>query len=72
MSPVSVEVFSMLSTPALARVSLPEPIGGGERIEREAPVAADTLLARLLRPETLETGSVKGIVPPFEACAFSE
>lgn len=67
-SPVSVEVLSMLKTPALASVSTPEPMGGGERREREAPVAAETLLALLLRPLMLETGSVKGIVPPFEAC----
>lgn len=66
MSPVSVDVFSMLRTPAFARVSPPPvPIGGAERMEREAPVAAETLLARLLRPLMLETGSVKGIVPPF-------
>ena len=64
-SPVSVDVLSILRTPAFASVSPPEPIGGAERIEREAPVAAETLLARLLRPLMLETGSVKGIVPPF-------
>jgi hypothetical protein len=29
---------------------------------------ADTLLALLLRPLMLDTGSVKGIVPPSEAC----
>ena len=68
MSPVSVEVLSMLRTPALASVSTPAPIGGGERTERDAPVAAETLLALLLRPLMLETGSVKGIVPPFRAC----
>lgn len=37
-------------------------------MERDAPVAPETLLALLLRPLTLETGSVKGIVPPFGAC----
>jgi hypothetical protein len=63
MSPVSVEVFNILRTPALANVSLG---GGGERCLREAPVAPETLLARLLRPLTLEIVSVKGIVPPFE------
>ena len=69
MSPVSVEVFNMLRTPALTKVSFGGMLGGGERTEREAPVAPDTLLALLLRPlATLETGSVKGIVPPFEAC----
>jgi hypothetical protein len=67
-SPVSVEVLSMLKTPALAIMSTPVPICGGERTDREAPVAAETLLALLLRPLMLETGSVKGIVPPFEAC----
>lgn len=60
-SPVSVDVFSMLSTPAL-RVS--ERGTGCERMEREAPVMPETLLALLLRPETTETVSVKGIVPP--------
>ena len=64
MSPVSVDVLSILSTPAFS-VSLPVPMGGAERMEREAPVAAETLLARLLRPLMLETGSVKGIVPHF-------
>ena len=40
---------------------------GCERIDREAPVTTETLLALLLRPETLDTVSVvKGIVPPFE------
>ena len=39
-------------------------------MDREAPVAAETLLARLLRPLMLETGSVKGIVPPFGACCL--
>lgn len=68
MSLVSVEVLSMLRTPALASMSTPAPIGGGERTERDAPVAAETLLALLLRPLMLETGSVKGIVPPFRAC----
>ena len=68
MSPVSVEVLSMLRTPALVSISELAPIGGGERTDREAPVAAETLLALLLRPLMLETGSVKGIVPPFEAC----
>lgn len=67
MSPVSVDVLSILRTPAFARASAPAPIGGGERREREAPVAAETLLALLLRPLMLETGSVKGIVPPLEA-----
>lgn len=67
-SPVSVEVLSMLRTPALASMSTLAPMGGGERTEREAPVAAETLLALLLRPLMLETGSVEGIVPPFEAC----
>ena len=71
MSPVSVEVLSMLRTPALASVSLPAPIGGGERTEREVPVAPEMLLARLLRPLMLETGSVKGIVPPFGACGLA-
>jgi hypothetical protein len=65
-SPVSVVVLSILRTPALAIMSTPTPAGGGgERREREAPVAAETLLALLLRPLMLETGSVKGIVPPF-------
>ena len=68
-SPVSVDVLSMLSTPALASVSFGGAAAVGcERREREAPVTADTLLALLLRPEMFETGSVKGIVPPFEAC----
>ena len=64
MSPVSVDVFSMLSTPAFS-VS---PGGTAilcERTDCEAPVTPETLLALLLRPETLETGSVKGIVPPI-------
>ena len=65
-SPVSVEVFSMLSTPALARVSFGGATGC-ERMEREAPVTTETLLALLLRPETLDTGSVQGIVPPLES-----
>jgi len=63
MSPVSVEVLSMLSTPAFS-VS---PGGAATRCERtdcEAPVTPETLLALLFRPETLETASVKGIVPP--------
>lgn len=65
MSPVSVEVFSMLRTPALTNVSFGGMLGGGERTERDAPVAPETLLALLLRPlATLETASVKGIVPP--------
>ena len=63
-SPVSVEVLSMLRTPALAIVSFGATIGC-ERTEREAPVTTETLLALLLRPEMLETASVKGIVPPF-------
>jgi hypothetical protein len=29
------------------------------------------LLALLLRPLMLETGSVKGIVPPFRACCLA-
>jgi hypothetical protein len=33
-------------------------------------VAPETLLARLLRPLTLETVSVKGIVPPFKWLVF--
>lgn len=74
MSPVSVEVLSMLSTPALLRVSAPAGKGGGccERAEREAPVAPDMLLALLFRPLMFETVSVKGIVPPFGACKVSE
>ena len=64
MSPVSVDVLSMLSTPALARVSFGAWAIGCERMEREAPVTTETLLALLLRPEMLETGSVTGIVPP--------
>jgi len=72
MSPVSVDVLSMLRTPALASVSPPAPIGGGgERTERDVPVAPEMLLARLLRPLMLETGSVKGIVPPFSACGLA-
>lgn len=56
----------MLRTPALESISLLFAIGGGpERIECEAPVMPDTLLALLLRPLMLDTGSVKGIVPPF-------
>lgn len=58
----------MLRTPALTSVSFGGMLGGGERSERDAPVAPETLLALLLRPLTLETGSVKGIVPPIEAC----
>ena len=65
-SPVSVVVLSMLRMPALERVSFGAT--GCELIEREAPVTTETLLALLLRPLMLETGSVKGIVPPFEAC----
>ena len=61
MSPVSVVVLSILSTPALQSVSFG---AGCERMEREAPVTTETLLALLLRPEMLETGSVTGIVPP--------
>ena len=64
MSPVSVVVLSMLSTPALLSMSL---LGGGDRIERDAPVAPETLLDLLLRPLMLDTSWVKGIVPPFEA-----
>ena len=61
MSPVSVDVLSMLSTPAFS-VS---PGGTAilcERTDCDAPVTPDTLLALLLRPETLETGSVKGML----------
>lgn len=66
MSPVSVEVLSMLRMPTLESVSVGAIAGAGcERMERDAPVTTDTLLALLLRPETLDTGSVKGIVPPF-------
>ena len=70
MSPVSVLVLSMLSTPALENMSFAFGTGGGcpERTECEAPVMRDTSLALLLRPLMLEIGSVKGIVPPFEAC----
>ena len=65
MSPVSVDVLSMLSTPALASVSFGAMAAVGcDRMERDAPVTPETLLALLLRPETLDTGSVKGIVPP--------
>lgn len=52
----------MLSTPAFASVSLLVPIGGGDRKERDAPVAPETLLARLLRPLTLANVSVKGMI----------
>ena len=63
MSPVSVDVLSMPITAALDMVS-----GGGEtraweRVERDAPVTFETLLARLFRPEALEMASAKGIVP---------
>lgn len=34
-------------------------------MEREAAVTPETLLALLLRPEMLETGSVTGIVRPI-------
>ena len=68
MSPVSVLVLSMLSTPALESMSFDfAPAGGPERTECEAPVMPETLLARLLRPLMLDTGSVKGIVPPVKA-----
>ena len=64
MSPVSVEVFNMLRTPALDQVSFV--LVGGERCcEREFP---ETLLARELRPLRVDTVSVKGIVPPCVAC----
>ena len=62
---VSVEVLSMLRTPTLDSVSGTAAVGC-ERTERDAPVTTETLLALLLRPETLDTGSVKGIVPPFD------
>lgn len=65
MSPVSVEVFNMLRTPALVQESCG---GGGERCEREAPVLAETLLALLFRPLTFDTVSAEGIVPPRVAC----
>ena len=66
---MSVVVLSMLSTPAFANMSLAFGTGGGpERTECEAPVMPETLLALLLRPLMLETASVKGIVPPSEAC----
>ena len=65
-SPVSVDVLSMLRTPALANISFAAAVGC-ERTEREAPVTAETLLDLLLRPETLDTASVKGIVPPLES-----
>lgn len=72
-SPVSVPVFNMLSTPVLDSVSLLALLGAAveppERTEAAMlPVMAETLLALLLRPLTLETGSEKGIVPPFGAC----
>ena len=72
-SPVSVPVFNMLSTPVLDSVSLLALLGPAaeppERTEAAMlPVMAETLLALLLRPLTLETGSEKGIVPPFGAC----
>lgn len=65
-SPVSVLVLSMLSTPAFDIMSLPFPAcgGGPERTGCEAPVMAETLLALLFRPLTLDTSPVKGIVPP--------
>ena len=67
-SPVSVPVLSMLSTPAFESISLPLPLCGcPERTDWE-PVIAETLLALLFRPLMLEGGSVKGIVPPLEAC----
>ena len=68
-SPVSVDVLSMLRTPALDSVSFGGMPGGGDlTAERDAPVVPETLLARLLRPLTLETLSVKGIVLPIGAC----
>lgn len=69
MSPVSVLVLSILSTPALENISFDLPAGGGpERMECEAPVMPETLLALLLRPLIWDTVSVKGIVPPVVAC----
>jgi len=70
MSPVSVEVFNMPRTAALENMSFDgaAPCGGAPRLEREAPVIADTLLDLLLRPLMLDTASVKGIVPPDGAC----
>lgn len=60
-SPVSVEVFNMLRTPALDHGSVV--LVGGERCcERDWP---ETLLARELRPLSVDTVSVKGIVPPL-------
>lgn len=56
MSPVSVLVLSMLSTPALIIVS-----SGGATLRTER----ETLLALLLRPLTTEAASAKGIVPHF-------
>ena len=68
MSPVSVDVLSMLRTPALARVSFGAGMAVGcERMERDAPVTAEILLALLLRPEAIDTGSVKGIVPTLSS-----
>lgn len=63
-SPVSVEVFNMLSTPALVQ----ESCGGGERCDRDAPVFADILLALLFRPLALEIASAEGIVLPGVVC----
>ena len=65
MSPVSVVVFNMLSTPALENMSF---AGGARERDCEAPVTPETLLALLSRPLKLDTASVKGIVPPLEAC----
>jgi len=42
--------------------------GGAPRMERDAPVMPETLLDLLLRPLTLDTASVKGIVQPDGAC----
>ena len=56
----------MLSTPALERVSGGIAAAFCERIDCEAPVTPETLLALLFRPEMLETLSVKGIVPPLK------
>lgn len=72
-SPVSVDVLSILRTPALDSVSFGGMLGGGDLTAvRDAPVVPETLLARLLRPLTLETLSVEGIVPPFQACSERE
>ncbi len=60
----------MLRMPALESVSV---WGTGcERREREAPVMPETLLALLLRPETLETLSAKGILLPGKRVKRSE